>query len=49
MTIVFTGVRKRDLPRVVEILFRFNPRAFYSVEDVRHANEGSSLPGRAGF
>jgi len=40
VTIVFTVVNREDLPQVVEIINRFNPRAFYSVEDDRHANEG---------
>jgi uncharacterized protein YebE (UPF0316 family) len=40
VTIVFTVVPRQDLPRVVEIITRFNPHAFYSVEDVRHASEG---------
>jgi uncharacterized protein YebE (UPF0316 family) len=40
VTIVFTVVSRQDLPRVVGIIKEFNPHAFYSVEDVRHANEG---------
>jgi uncharacterized protein YebE (UPF0316 family) len=47
VTIIFTVVKREDLPRVVEIIKRFNPHAFYSVEDVRHASEGV-FPAREG-
>jgi uncharacterized protein YebE (UPF0316 family) len=47
VTIVFTVVKRQDLPRVVEIINEFNPHAFYSVEDVRHASEGV-FPSREG-
>jgi uncharacterized protein YebE (UPF0316 family) len=47
VTIVFTVVSRQDLPRVVGIIERFNPHAFYSVEDVRHASEGV-FPAREG-
>jgi uncharacterized protein YebE (UPF0316 family) len=40
VTIVFTVVKRQDLPHVVGIIERFNPHAFYSVEDIRHAREG---------
>jgi uncharacterized protein YebE (UPF0316 family) len=47
VTIVFTVVKRQDLPQVIEIIKRFNPHAFYSVEDVRHASEGI-FPARGG-
>ena len=47
VTIVFTVVKRKDLPRVVGIIREFNPHAFYSVEDVRHASEGV-FPAREG-
>ncbi|MBD3236978.1 MAG: DUF2179 domain-containing protein [Candidatus Eisenbacteria bacterium] len=37
--IVFTVVRRRQLPRVAEIIRRTNPRAFYTVEDVRAVSQ----------
>ena len=40
VTIIFTVVKRQDLPHVVGIIKEFNPHAFYSVEDVRHASEG---------
>jgi uncharacterized protein YebE (UPF0316 family) len=47
VTIVFTVVSRQDLPHVVGLIKEFNPHAFYSVEDVRHASEGV-FPAREG-
>jgi uncharacterized protein YebE (UPF0316 family) len=47
VTIVFTVVKRQDLPHVVGIIKEFNPHAFYSVEDIRHASEGV-FPAREG-
>jgi len=47
VTIVFTVVNRKELSRVVGIIKEFNPHAFYSVEDVRHASEGV-FPAREG-
>ena len=38
--ILFMIINRRDLPRVEGKIRHFNPRAFYSIEDVRLANEG---------
>lgn len=38
--ILFTVARRRDLPQLTELIQRHNPRAFFSVEDVRQAREG---------
>ena len=38
--IVFTVVKRRDLRDVIEIMRRFHPHAFYTVEDVREVHEG---------
>jgi uncharacterized protein YebE (UPF0316 family) len=48
VTIVFTVVKRQDLSHVVEIIEQFNPHAFYSVEDVRHASEGVFPAGGGG-
>jgi uncharacterized protein YebE (UPF0316 family) len=42
--LLFTVVRRRDVPRVLEIARSCHPRAFFSVEDVRQAGEGV-IPG----
>lgn len=36
--ILFTLARRGDVPRVLEIVSRVHPKAFFSVEDVRHVS-----------
>lgn len=38
--VIFTVVQRQDLSRVVAIIKKFNPKAFYSVEEVRSVAEG---------
>jgi uncharacterized protein YebE (UPF0316 family) len=38
--IVFTVVKRKELDRVVAIIRRFDPKAFYSVDDLQTAAEG---------
>src|SRR5262249_1290659 len=38
--IVFTVVQRKELDRVVAIIHRFDPKAFYSVDDLQAAAEG---------
>ena len=40
VTIVFTIINRDDLEAVAEIVKKFNPQAFYSVQDVKFASEG---------
>lgn len=47
--IVYTIIKRRDLQQVVGIIKRFNPRAFYSVEEVRSAAEGIFPPEKQGL
>ncbi len=37
--VVFTIVERSDVARIVDIIKRYNPNAFYSVEDVRFVSE----------
>jgi uncharacterized protein YebE (UPF0316 family) len=37
--IVFTIIKRSDLSKVIEIIRRFNPNAFYSTEDVRSVSK----------
>ena len=46
MTMIFTVVKRRALPEIVEIIKRNAPTAFYSVEDVRQVSQGSPYPMR---
>ncbi|MEW5767273.1 MAG: DUF2179 domain-containing protein [bacterium] len=38
--IIFTVIKRGDLPEVIGMIEHFNPKAFYSIEDVRAASEG---------
>lgn len=37
--IIFTVIRRRYLRRIERVILRYNPRAFYTIEDVRFASE----------
>jgi uncharacterized protein YebE (UPF0316 family) len=37
---VFSIIRRQDLFSVVEVIKKFNPAAFYSIEDIRSVSEG---------
>ena len=41
---VLTVVRRKDLEEIVDIIRQFNPKAFFSVEDVRTVKEGVFPP-----
>lgn len=38
--IVFTIIKRKNVEHVVSIINRFNPNAFYTIEDVKAINEG---------
>ena len=40
VNIIFSIIQRKDLPEIRTMIKRFNPRAFFSVEDVRMATEG---------
>ncbi|MDW7759431.1 MAG: DUF2179 domain-containing protein [Acidobacteriota bacterium] len=40
VTVLFTIIKRKDLPELIEIIHSVNPKAFYTVEDVRRAREG---------
>jgi uncharacterized protein YebE (UPF0316 family) len=40
VTLVFTVIKRQNLPEVVAAVQRLTPGAFYTVEDVRYASEG---------
>jgi len=46
--VIFTIVKRKDLDEVIAHVREFNPRAFFSVEDVRTASEGIFPPVREG-
>jgi uncharacterized protein YebE (UPF0316 family) len=46
--ILFTIIKRSDIEDVIASIMRFNPQAFYSIEDVRMVNEAAYSPGAAG-
>ena len=42
--IIFTIVRRKDVEKVIEIIKRFNPNAFYTIEDIRSVAEQKVFP-----
>lgn len=46
VNILFMIIRRSELGRVVRIIQDFHPRAFYSVEDVRHVSRGFFRTGK---
>jgi uncharacterized protein YebE (UPF0316 family) len=44
VAVVYSVIKRGDLDRVVEIIKQFNPKAFYSIEDVRFVSQGMFPP-----
>jgi uncharacterized protein YebE (UPF0316 family) len=44
VNLIYTIVQRNDLKKVIEIIYNFNPKAFYTIEDVRATNEGIFPP-----
>jgi len=40
VSLVYTIIKRSDLARVIEIITRFDPKIFYTIEDVRCVKEG---------
>jgi uncharacterized protein YebE (UPF0316 family) len=40
VSLIYTVFKRSDLDHVIEIINRYHPRAFYTIEDVRFAREG---------
>lgn len=38
--LIYTIVKRNELANVLEVINRFNPKAFYTIEDVKAVNEG---------
>lgn len=41
--ILFTVIKRKQLTKVVKIIKNFNPKAFYSIEDVRFVNDSEII------
>lgn len=42
--LIYTIVHRNELNKVLEVINNFNPRIFYTIEDVKSANEGIFTP-----
>jgi len=42
--ILFIVLKRKSISTVIEQIKRFNPRAFYTIEDMRFVSHGSNLP-----
>jgi len=42
--IIYTIAKRAEIPKVLEIIKQFNPKAFYTIEDVRSMSESYSPP-----
>ena len=38
--LIYTIVKRNELTNVLDVIIRFNPQAFYTIEDVKTVNEG---------
>jgi len=47
--IIYYIIKRQDLKNVVEIIKKFNPHAFYTVEDVKFVSEGIFPTGKHWF
>jgi uncharacterized protein YebE (UPF0316 family) len=45
--VVFTVIKRKELDKVVSLVKRFDPRAFYAVNDLQAASDGISPPRRS--
>jgi len=41
VNVIFTIIKRRNLSFIIEHIQQFNPRAFYSIEDIRAVSEGN--------
>lgn len=37
---IFTIIKRKNVPQVVQIIRKYNPSAFYSIEDIKNTNQG---------
>jgi uncharacterized protein YebE (UPF0316 family) len=44
--LIYTIVKRNELKNVLDVINKFNPKAFYTIEDVKAVNEGIFSPGK---
>jgi uncharacterized protein YebE (UPF0316 family) len=40
VNILYSIINRKQIPQIVELIFKHNPNAFYSIEDVKFVNKG---------
>lgn len=40
VNIIYTILKRKELPALIELINEYNPKAFYTVEDIKVVNEG---------
>ena len=43
--LIFSVIERKDIQKVVNIIKKFNPNAFYTIEDVRQSNRSNNAKG----
>lgn len=43
VNVIFSVVQRKDLPELVQLIESYNPKAFYTIENVRYASSGGGL------
>jgi uncharacterized protein YebE (UPF0316 family) len=44
--LIYTIVKRNELSNVLDVINRFNPKAFYTIEDIKAVNEGIFTPAK---
>lgn len=42
--IIFLVLQRKEVPQLIKLINKYNPNAFYTIEDVRFVNETSNIP-----
>lgn len=43
VNVIFSVVKRKDLPELVQLIETYNPNAFYTIENVRYASDGGLM------
>lgn len=47
--VIFSVINKKELKKTIELINKTNPKAFYSVEDIRHAQDQNIIKNKSIF
>ena len=46
VSIIFTIVKRKNLPHVIDLIKKYNPNAFFSIEDIRFISRENYMPSK---